>query len=307
MKLGFALPVAGAWATPENQVRVAQHAERLGYSGLWVLQRLLYALEPKGHYPPMPNQPVAQDVRERGGPDRGARLRGGPDLAHPARHQRAHHALLLARFSSPSSSPRSIRSPADGSTWGWGSAGPRTSSTPPGCRSSSAAGAATSSSAASRRIWTEDVVEFHGDYYHVPRSRVPAQAAPEATSAHHHRRLQRRGDQPRGEPGRRLQRRQHAAGRACAARRAHPRGGGQGRARPRRASTSSAAGRSRCTRRRRGPAAARCSGPLAEIREDIQRYAEAGLTELFLEGNFTLADSHRARARADGGASPPAR
>jgi len=57
MKLGWALNVAGAWATPENQVRVAQRAEALGYSGLWVLQRLLYATRPKGDYPPMPGQP----------------------------------------------------------------------------------------------------------------------------------------------------------------------------------------------------------------------------------------------------------
>ena len=42
MKLGFSLPVAGAWATPANQVRVAQEAERLGYHSLWVLQRLLF-------------------------------------------------------------------------------------------------------------------------------------------------------------------------------------------------------------------------------------------------------------------------
>ena len=35
---------------------------------------------------------------------------------------------------------------------------------------------------------------------------------------------------------------------------------------------------------------------LDEIREDIQRYAEAGLTELFLEGNFTLADAPIERA-----------
>jgi hypothetical protein len=54
-------------------------------------------------------------------------------------------------------------------------------------------------------------------------------------------------------------------------------------------------GRSRCTRRRRGPAAL-AFGTLGEIREDIQRYAEAGLTELFLEGNFTLADSPIERA-----------
>ena len=39
-----------------------------------------------------------------------------------------------------------------------------------------------------------------------------------------------------------------------------------------------------------GPGRRALFGTLAEIREDIQRYAEAGLTELFLEGNFTLAD-----------------
>ena len=41
MKLGVALPVAGAWATPENQIRVAQTAESLGYNSVWVFQRLL--------------------------------------------------------------------------------------------------------------------------------------------------------------------------------------------------------------------------------------------------------------------------
>ena len=50
MKLGFSLPVAGAWATPENQVRLAREAEALGYHSLWTLQRLLYALEPKNAY-----------------------------------------------------------------------------------------------------------------------------------------------------------------------------------------------------------------------------------------------------------------
>jgi len=37
-------------------------------------------------------------------------------------------------------------------------------------------------------------------------------------------------------------------------------------------------------------------GTLDEIREDIRRYADAGLTELFLEGNFTLADQPIDRA-----------
>ncbi|PYN99530.1 MAG: hypothetical protein DMD91_12605 [Candidatus Rokuibacteriota bacterium] len=57
MKLGVALPMAGAWATPDNQIRVAQRAEALGYHSVWVFQRLLYALQPKCDYPPMPGQP----------------------------------------------------------------------------------------------------------------------------------------------------------------------------------------------------------------------------------------------------------
>src|SRR6266581_4339323 len=56
MKLGFSLPIAGDWATPENQVRVARQAESLGYHSLWVFQRLLYALEPRNEYPPIPGK-----------------------------------------------------------------------------------------------------------------------------------------------------------------------------------------------------------------------------------------------------------
>src|SRR5262249_24536142 len=57
MKLGVALPLAGDWATPENQITVAQRAEALGYHSLWVFQRLFYALAPQNDYPPMPGQP----------------------------------------------------------------------------------------------------------------------------------------------------------------------------------------------------------------------------------------------------------
>jgi probable F420-dependent oxidoreductase len=41
MKIGFAAPVAGSWASAENQVHVAQRAEALGYESVWVLHRLL--------------------------------------------------------------------------------------------------------------------------------------------------------------------------------------------------------------------------------------------------------------------------
>ncbi|HET9898061.1 MAG TPA: TIGR03619 family F420-dependent LLM class oxidoreductase [Streptosporangiaceae bacterium] len=41
MKIGFGLPVSGAWATPENIASFASKADQAGYSSLWSFQRLL--------------------------------------------------------------------------------------------------------------------------------------------------------------------------------------------------------------------------------------------------------------------------
>ena len=57
MQLGFALPFAGPWATPTNQVTIARRAEELRYSSLWVAQRLFFPLEPRNDYPSAPGQP----------------------------------------------------------------------------------------------------------------------------------------------------------------------------------------------------------------------------------------------------------
>jgi probable F420-dependent oxidoreductase len=46
MQLGFGVPVAGSWATPGNQVRLARRAEELGYHSLWTFQRLLVPERP---------------------------------------------------------------------------------------------------------------------------------------------------------------------------------------------------------------------------------------------------------------------
>ncbi|WP_448624375.1 TIGR03619 family F420-dependent LLM class oxidoreductase [Geodermatophilus sp. URMC 64] len=40
--LGFGLPVSGDWATPANMRRTARRAEELGYASLWSFQRVLY-------------------------------------------------------------------------------------------------------------------------------------------------------------------------------------------------------------------------------------------------------------------------
>src|SRR5919206_3997299 len=41
MKVGFGLPVSGAWAGPDTVARFAARAEELGYHSLWTFQRLL--------------------------------------------------------------------------------------------------------------------------------------------------------------------------------------------------------------------------------------------------------------------------
>jgi probable F420-dependent oxidoreductase len=41
MRVGFGLPVSGAWATPQNIARFATRAEQAGYVSLWTFQRLL--------------------------------------------------------------------------------------------------------------------------------------------------------------------------------------------------------------------------------------------------------------------------
>jgi probable F420-dependent oxidoreductase len=41
MKIGFALPVSGSWATPDGVRHVAKRAEELGYHSVWTFQRLL--------------------------------------------------------------------------------------------------------------------------------------------------------------------------------------------------------------------------------------------------------------------------
>jgi probable F420-dependent oxidoreductase len=45
MRIGLGLPVAGAWASPEGIRRFAQLAERLGYDSLWTFQRLLVGVD----------------------------------------------------------------------------------------------------------------------------------------------------------------------------------------------------------------------------------------------------------------------
>lgn len=55
MKVGISLPQLGPQASAENLIKAAHRAEELGYDSVWVLERLLWPLNPKEPYPPSPD------------------------------------------------------------------------------------------------------------------------------------------------------------------------------------------------------------------------------------------------------------
>ena len=51
MRIGFALPQVGSAVGPETLVTAAQRAEDLGFDSLWVLDRILWPINPRAPYP----------------------------------------------------------------------------------------------------------------------------------------------------------------------------------------------------------------------------------------------------------------
>jgi probable F420-dependent oxidoreductase len=51
MRFGFALPQIGSLTGPEAVVMVAKRAEELGFDSLWVLDRILWPVNPRAPYP----------------------------------------------------------------------------------------------------------------------------------------------------------------------------------------------------------------------------------------------------------------
>lgn len=64
MLLGFAVPAAGSWATPDRIVETARRAEELGYHSLWTFQRLAYPADPSTSAEPARWSPVYRSVTD---------------------------------------------------------------------------------------------------------------------------------------------------------------------------------------------------------------------------------------------------
>lgn len=284
MKLGVALPMAGAWATPENQVRVAQRAEALGYHSLWVFQRLLYALAPQNDYPPLPGQPWPKSFERVLDPvvslayvaGATTRIRLGTSVLITAYYAPLVLAKQLATLDRVSGGRLDV-----GLGIGWSRDEYEAAGTPYEARGRRG----DEFIRCLKAIWTDETVEFRGDFYRVPRSRVepkPVQRPhPPLTIGGYGPTVIRRavtlgdgfngGNVPLAQVAPLVAQIKDAAreaGRDPATLHVVSRGSYVVHDAP------------------QGAAHRPLWGSLDEIREDIDRYAEAGLTELFLEANF---------------------
>lgn len=159
--LGFGLPVAGSWATPETMRRTAVRAEELGYASLWTFQRILWP-EDAGL------GPAHREVHDAVVP-----------LAYVAGHTqriRLGTATLCAPFTPPAVLAKSLSSLdlltggrlTVGLGMGWLA------------QEYAAAGVPFERRGARLEeylrclyaLWSDDPVEFAGDFYTVPRSHV---------------------------------------------------------------------------------------------------------------------------------------
>jgi probable F420-dependent oxidoreductase len=159
--LGFGLPVSGRWATPDTIRRVARRAEELGYASLWTFQRVLNpvgeALGPSHESVLDPVVPLALVAGETD------RIRLGT-------------ATICAPFTAPALLAKTLTS-LDVVSGGRLTAGLGLGWMP---QEYAAAGVPFERRGARmdeylrclEALWTQDPVEFAGDFYTVPRSHV---------------------------------------------------------------------------------------------------------------------------------------
>jgi len=283
MKLGFSLPMAGPWATPQNQILVAQRAEALGYHSLWVFQRMLYPIKPQNDYPPLPGQPWPKSFERVMDPLVSlafvaavtSRIRLGTSVLIMPYYTPVMLAKQLATLDIVSGGRLDV-----GLGLGWS----KDEFDAVGVSYHHRGKRADEFLRCLKAIWTEDPVEFKGEFYSVPRARVeprPLQRPhPPITIGGYGPTVIRRavtydgfngGNVPLGQVAplvKEIKAAAEAAGRDPATLQIVSRGSFQLHATP------------------KGPDRRPLWGSLAEIRQDVERYAEAGLTELFLEANF---------------------
>jgi probable F420-dependent oxidoreductase len=164
VQLGFAVPVSGSWASPENCVQIARRAEELGYTSLWTFQRILSPLDGDAPLLAPPYRRVHDPLAVL------AYLAGQTTTAR----------LAVAVVNAPYYSPivlAKLLTTIDHLSHGRLDAGLGIGWSPHefeavGVPMAQRGARAEDFIRCLQAIWTNPVVEYEGDFYRVPRSRV---------------------------------------------------------------------------------------------------------------------------------------
>ena len=171
MKIGILLPVAGEQATRENIIQTAKLAEQEGFDSLWVFERLLWPLNPQTPYPGTPDGSLPIEYQKVFDPletlSYVAGITNKIALGTSVIDMPFHNPVVLARrFATLDilSQGRAIC----GLGIGWSKDEYQACTVPFSNRGKRA----DEFVQVLKKIWTEDIVEFKGEYYNIPASKI---------------------------------------------------------------------------------------------------------------------------------------
>src|ERR1700747_624996 len=171
MKTGFALPNIGPVATAEAVAKVAQRAEALGYDSLWTIERLLWPVKPQTPYPATPDGSLPEPYKHV--------LDPLETLTFAAAHTQTialgtsvldipyHNPIMLARRLTTLDQLSNGRLRL-GLGLGWS----KDEMDAVGADMTKRGAMAGEFLPVLKAVWTSNPVEFHGKFYHVPKSYI---------------------------------------------------------------------------------------------------------------------------------------
>ena len=171
MKIGILLPVAGEQATIENIIQTAKLAEQEGFDSLWVFERLLWPLNPQTPYPGTPDGSLPMEYQKVFDPletlSYVAAITNKIALGTSVIDMLFHNPVILARRFATLDILSQGRVIA-GLGIGWSKDEYQVSNVPFNNRGKRA----DEFIQILRKIWTDDIVEFKGEFYNIPPSKI---------------------------------------------------------------------------------------------------------------------------------------
>ena len=171
LKIGILLPLAGQQATRGNIIQTAKLAEQEGFDSLWVFERLLWPLNPQTPYPATPDGSLPIEYQKVFDPLETltyvAANTNKISLGTAVIDMLFHNPVVLARRFATLDVLSEGRAIA-GLGIGWSKDEYQASNIPYENRGKRA----DEFIQALKKIWTEDIVEFKGEYYNIPASKI---------------------------------------------------------------------------------------------------------------------------------------